>query len=155
MTRYLEDDGTLKEVYAKVIQEYFPFMANAATKLIFDTKQRKKNKRIVLGSCKLAKDMEKFLTKDEVEYGYDYFIFIDKVVWGCASDDDRVRLMRHECRHMTTNDQGDFALFPHDVEDFAAEIDLNVDKPDWALRLAELADAVYEQEKAAQKKMEG
>lgn len=151
--RYLEDDGTLKEVYEKVIQQWFPFMSEAATKLIFDTKRKQKSKRIVLGSCKLAKDMEKFLTKDEVEYGYDYFIFIDKTVWGCAGDGDRVRLMRHECRHMTIDDQGDFKLAPHDVEEFAVEIDLNVDKPDWALRLAELAEAVYEQEKAAQKKM--
>jgi len=153
MTRYLEDDGTLRDAYDKVVQQYFPYMANAATKLIFDTKRKQKNKRIVLGSIKLAKDMEKFLTKNEVEYGYDYFIFMDKTVWSCANDDDRIRLMRHECRHMTTNDQGDFALDPHDVEDFAAEIDLNIEKPDWALRLAELAEAVYEQEKAAQKKM--
>jgi len=155
MTRYLDDDGTLKEVYEKVIQKYFPFMANAATKLIFDTKRKQKNKRIVLASIKLARDMEKFLTKDEVEYGYDYFLFVDKTAWSCANDDDRIRLMRHECRHMTTNDQGDFALEPHDVEDFAAEIELNVDSPMWAINLATLADAVYEQEKAAQKKMEG
>lgn len=153
MIRYLEDDGTLKEAYEKVVQQWFPFLSNANTKLIFDTKRKQKNKRIVLGSCKLAKDMEKFLTKDEVEYGYDFFIFIDKVVWGCASENDRIRLMRHECRHMTLNDQGDFALFPHDIEDFAVEIDMNVDKPDWALRLAELAEAVHEQEKAAQKAM--
>jgi hypothetical protein len=151
-TRYLEDDGSLKNVYEKVIQENFPFMANAATKLIFDTKKRQKNKRTVLASCKLARDMEKFLTKDEVEYGYDYFIFVDKTVWGCASEEDRYRLMRHECRHMTTNDQGDFALAPHDVEDFAVEMELNQDNPMWAINLALIADSVYEQEKAAQKK---
>lgn len=155
MTRYLDDDGTLKEVYEKVIQQHFPFMSNATTKLIFDTKRKQKNKRIVLASCKLARDMERYLTKDEVEYGYDYFIFVDKTVWGCANDDDRLRLMRHECRHMTLNDQGDFALAPHDVEDFATEIEMNVDSPMWAINLATLADAVYEQEKAAQKAMGG
>ena len=153
MNRFLDDDGTLREAYNKVIQQWFPFMGNAHTKLIFDTKKRQKNKRVILGSCKLARDMEKFLTKDQVEDGYDFFIFIDKTVWSCANDDDRIRLMRHECRHMTTNDQGDWALTPHDVEDFAAEIDLNIEKPDWALRLAELAEAVYEQEKAAEKKI--
>ena len=107
--------------------------------------------RVVFGTCKLARDMERFLTQEEVEYGYDFFIIIDKKFWDLADDDDKVRLMRHECRHMTTNDQGDFVLLPHDIEDFAAEIELNVDKPVWAIRMGAIVEAAYEQEKEAAK----
>lgn len=152
MTRYLDDDGSLRKVYVEVVEKHFPIFINANTKLFFDTKKRKSKGRIVLGKCKLAKDMEKFLTKEEVEYGYDYFIAIDKKAWDIAEDDDKARIMRHECRHMGLNDVGDWALTPHDVEDFAAEIDLNKDKSDWGLRLAELTEAAYEQEKEAAKK---
>ena len=151
MTRYIDDDGSLREVFDKAVKESFPFMAQAAVKLMYDTKRKASKGRVVLGTCKLARDMEKFLTKNEVEYGYDFFIIIDHKVWSYATEDDRLRLMRHECRHMTTNNQGDFALLPHDVEDFAIEIDMNSDKPMWAVNLAEIAEAAYDQEKEATK----
>jgi hypothetical protein len=95
--------------------------------------------------------MERFLTQEEVEYGYDFFVIIDKKFWDLADDDDKVRLMRHECRHMTTNDQGDFVLLPHDIEDFTAEIELNADKPVWAIRMGAIVEAAYDQEKETAK----
>jgi len=150
-TRYLADDGSLGEVYRKVIDKHFSFMINASTKLFFDTRRKVSKGRLVFGTCKLARDMERFLTQEEVEYGYDFFVIIDKKFWDLADDDDKVRLMRHECRHMTTNDQGDFVLLPHDIEDFAAEIELNADKPVWALRMGEIVEAAYDQEKEAAK----
>ena len=147
MTRYRDDDGSLREVFDNVIKDNFPFMVNASVKLMYDTKKKVSKGRAILGTCKLARDMERFLTKNEVEYGYDFFIIIDFKAWSNASKEDRFRLMRHECRHMTTNNQGDFALLPHDVEDFSMEIGLNTDKPLWAVNLAEIIEAVYEQEK--------
>jgi hypothetical protein len=151
MTRYIDDDGSLREVFDKVVKDNFPFMVNATVKLMYDTKKKVSRGRVILGTCKLARDMEKFLTKNEVEYGYDFFIIMDFKAWSFATDDDRVRLMRHECRHMTTNNQGDFALLPHDVEDFSMEISLNSDKALWAVHLAEITEAAYDQEKEAAK----
>ena len=151
MIRYLADDGSLREVYEKVVNQHFGYISNASVKLFFDTKRKVSKGRVVFGTCKLARDMERFLTQEEVEYGYDFFIIIDKKFWDLADDDDKVRLMRHECRHMTTNDQGDFVLLPHDIEDFAAEIELNADKPVWAIRMGAIIEAAYDQEKEAAK----
>jgi hypothetical protein len=151
MTRYLADDGSIREIFGKVINQYFGYIGNASVKLFFDTKKKVSKGRLVFGTCKLARDMERFLTQEEVEYGYDYFIIVDKKFWSLADEDDKIRLIRHECRHMTTNDHGDYILLPHDIEDFAAEIELNVDKPTWAIRMGAIVEAAYEQEKEASK----
>jgi hypothetical protein len=54
---------------------------------------------------------------------------------------------------MTLNDNGDFALLPHDIEDFAAEIELNQDNPVWLLRMSEIVEAAYDQEKEGTKRL--
>jgi hypothetical protein len=151
--RFQTDDVSLFTIYEVVVEKWFPELEDVKVKLLFDTKLRKRGGAIVLGLCKLARDMERFLTKAEVAEGYDYFIIIDKKTWKLADRDDRVRLMRHECRHVVITEKGHPKLRRHDIEDFIDEIKLNKDNPTWAIDLAAKVRAAYGAEKRKKKKL--
>ena len=148
MARFENDDGSLKRVCNEVISKYFPNFSDlmVKVKLIFDTKKVTRHGKIVLGSCKLTNEMLKYLTEAEIEEGYDYFIIINKKAWELADKKDKIRLLRHELRHIFIDEKGNFKVAPHDIEDFSEEIELNKDNPNWALNLALMVEAAYDAE---------
>ena len=144
--RYMDDDGSIKEVFEEVRKKYFKNLT-AKIKFMFDTKKKSSSGKLVLARCKLANEMLRYLTQDEIEEGYDYFIIVDKTAWDIAEEDDKIRLLRHELRHIYIDEKGNYKLAPHDIEDFLIEIELNKDKPDWRNNLATMVDIVYDQNK--------
>lgn len=135
----------VKEVQA----EYFPELRNVKMKVLFDLKKRMSNGKVVLGRCARSNDLVKHLTAEEAndEEGIPYIIYLDKVVFDNTERTDRVRLIRHELRHILIDldAKNPYKIAPHDIEDFAEEVTLNQDDVRWASRVADLADAIYEQ----------
>lgn len=147
MGRYLPDDGSLVAVADKVIHDTFTNLSNVTIKFIFDTKKRVKKGNLTLATTELANEKLKYFTSDdEAPEGYDILVITDEKAWMAAKDDDKERLMRHELRHVFIDEKGRIKLIDHDVQDFMAEIKLNEDKPDWGKNLAQLTEAIYDQE---------
>lgn len=152
--RYEDADESLVEVYLKVAEERFPITcANLNIKLIFDTKRRVSKGKLILATIEIANAKIKYFTKHEVKLGegVDYILIVDQKAWELANEQDRVRLISHELRHVFIDDDGKHKLLPHDIEDFVMEVELNKDNPDWGKKLATLVTDVYDQEKELKK----
>lgn len=151
--RYEDANESLVEVYLKIAEERFPnTCANLNIKLMFDTKRRVSRGKLTLASVEIASEKIKYFTKNEVELdGVDYILIVDKKAWELANEKDKVRLVSHELRHVFVDETGKRKLLPHDIEDFAAEVKLNVDDPAWGNNLVTLVVDVYEQEKELKK----
>jgi len=141
-----EAKGLLKEVQA----EHFPELLNANILLLFDLKKRVSGGKTVLGRIQKTNDLLRHLTIEEAhdDDGFDYLIYIDKVCYENITKEDRIRLIRHELRHIlydANDERNPYKIIPHDIEDFVEEININVDDPGWASRVAELTLTIYEQ----------
>ena len=148
MSRFIEVDDSVVEVFIDIMEKRFPSLAQLKIKLIFDLKRRIKQGEIVLASTELASEKIKFFSKDNVAIeGYDVVIIFDMKAWELAAVEDRARIMSHELRHIFIDETGKIKLLPHDISDFRAEQALNTDNPDWSFKLATLVNDVYEQEK--------
>lgn len=147
-SRYLDGDDNLIEIFLNVVEERFPGLVNLKFKLIYDTKRRIKQGKIVLASTELASPKLKFFTQDDIATeGYDYIIIVDKKAWELSNDVDKKRIMSHELRHCFIDEKGSLKIIGHEINEFYAELKLNSDDPEWAKNLATLVFAVYEQEK--------
>ncbi len=136
--------------------KYFPELVNVKIKYLFDLKERTSGGKTTLGMCHKTDDIEKLLSAEEArdEDGYQYIITLDKIAYMNIEDVDRIRLLRHELRHVLyLGDEAkqSYKIYPHDVTDFITEIELNADDPRWAMRVASLASNIYEQMKDAEK----
>ena len=152
--RYEDASENLVEVYLKVAEERFPnTCANLNIKLIFDTKKRISKGKLRLASIEIANDKIKYFTKHEVAVGegVDYVLIIDQKAWELASEENKIRLISHELRHVFIDENDKHKLLPHDIEDFVVEVKLNTDDPEWGVKLATLVVDVYEQEKELKK----
>ena len=142
-----EDVLTLAE---KVQEEHFPLLKDILIKYLFDLEKRTRNGSLVLGRCWKANDLVKFLTaKETIDMeGFPYIITLDKVAYENMEEKDRVRLLRHEQRHILIDYEAKqpYKIYPHNVEDFIEEIELNGDDPRWASRITEMIETIYEQE---------
>lgn len=148
MSRFEEVNDSVVEIFLNVVEDRFSYLGQLKIKLVFDMKRRVKEGKICLAFVELANDKLKFFTKDEVATeGYDAIVFLDHKAWAFASDSDRKRLMSHELRHIFIDENGKVKLLPHDLSDFIAEVKLNQDDPDWAMRLGTVINDMYEQEK--------
>lgn len=141
----------LKELKAKDFTE----LKNAKIKVLFDLKKRKSGGQIILGRIMKTNDLIRLLTKDEVEIieGYDYIITLDKKCWDNITDEDRVRILRHELRHThfdIESENDPYKLVNHSISDFYEEVETNQKDPRWRERVGILAEDIYEQEKEAQ-----
>jgi hypothetical protein len=147
--RYEDVDSTVKDLFDATVTEYFPELINVKIKLVFDNKKRKSKGQLVLARIKKADDLLQFLTTSEVEEGYNYVLFLDKTCWNHIEDIDRIRILRHELNHVhidfdsATNP---YKTVDHDFSDFRVEVERNADDPSWSIRIAELTNAIYEQE---------
>jgi hypothetical protein len=154
MSRFIDVNDEVIEVFLRVLEERFPSLINLKIKIVFDTKRRIKQGDICLASVELTSDKLKYFSKDEVATeGYDIVVILDMKAWELSDDADRIRIMSHELRHILI-DEEKLKLLPHDISDFRVEQQLNKDNPDWRFRLATLTNDIYEQEKeeAKQKK---
>jgi len=156
MVRFVEADESVVEVYIKAMEQRFPSLAQLKIKLIFDTKRRINQGKIALAMVELANDKIKFFSKDKIAVGgYDIIIIFDMKAWELSDDKNRMRIMSHELRHILIDEKGKLKLIPHDISDFREEQRLNVDDPDWGLKLSILVNDIYEQEKEMVKPKKG
>jgi len=156
--RYEGANEKVTEVDLNVAEERFPnTCANLNIKLMFDTKRRVSRGKLVLASVEVASEKVKYFTKHEVELGstVDYVLTVDSKVWEVANAEDKKRLISHELRHVFIDEKDNRKLLPHDIEDFAVEVALNTDNPNWAGNLGQIVSDVYEQEKDLKKISKG
>jgi hypothetical protein len=152
MNRYEECDENLVEVFMRVLEERFPGYGNLKFKLIFDTKKRVRQGKLLLATIELANEKIKFFSKDDVAVdGYDYVLIVDKKAWELAGEKDKERLISHELRHVFVDEKGGCKITGHEIEDFYSEIKLNQDDPEWGRKLSTVVSDVYEQEKEDKK----
>lgn len=152
MHRYEDSDDSLVEVFLNVMEEHFPQLQYLKFKLIYDLKQRVSKGRLVLASIETAGPKIKYLSKDNIAIdGYDLLLIVDQKTWEVASADQRVKLVRHELRHVQIDEKGCVKIVGHEIEDFHVEVKLNKDNPEWRMHLAMLTSDMYEQEKLMSK----
>jgi hypothetical protein len=152
MIRYEDVTTDVMDLLSEVRAEFFPELRNVKIKVLFDLKKRSHGGKLVLGRCQKSNDLIKHLTIDEANdaEGMVFIIYLDKVAWENIERADRIRLMRHELRHIfldIDSERNPYKLIPHDIEDFAEEIELNQDDVRWASRVAGLAETIYEQQR--------
>jgi len=150
--RYYEPDVVTKNLSDSVRGERFEGLEGARIKLIMDLKPKidKLRGEMVIASIKPTNEVEKYLTEQN-NSDYDYFIFINGLVWDLASENDRKRILSHELRHCFIDDKGNYKTIKHDIEDFFAEVQLNEDDPMWKQALSTVAMAKFEQMKEEEK----
>ena len=107
MHRYEDSDESLVEVFLAVMEEHFPQLQFLKFKLIFDLKQRVSKGRLVLASIETAGPKIRYLSKDKIAIdGYDLLLIVDQKAWEIASAEQRVKLIRHELRHVQIDEKG-------------------------------------------------
>jgi hypothetical protein len=148
--RYEDATSDVMDLAREVIAEHFPELRSVKIKYIFDLKKRVSGGMNVLARCQKSNDLLKFLTIDESgdEEGYVYIVYVDKLLWENIERTDKIRLLRHEFRHIyvdTDAVKNPYKLVDHDVSDFREEIALNTDDPRWDERLSTLASDLYDQ----------
>lgn len=151
MSRYYEADGVTKNLFDEIREGRFAGLSDAKIKLIMDLKPKidKLRSEMIIASIKTTNEVEKYLT--EQNSSYDYFIFINGLVWDLANEEDKKRILSHELRHAFIDDKGNYKTIKHDIEDFYAEVKLNEDDPMWKQSLGTIAMAKYEQMKEEEK----
>jgi len=149
--RFEESSLEAKKVLQDVRDEYFPDLVNINILMLFDTKKRISGGKVVLGRIQKTNDLLRHLTIEDSrdDEGYDFIIYLDQKIFTNIEKDDKIRLIRHELRHIlydTESEKNPFKIAPHDIEDFKIELELNKDDIDWADRVASLGEALYSQE---------
>ena len=147
MIRYEEVTEHCMQLVNQVINQYFPDLSSVKIKFLFNTKKCSRGGRLVLGKCQKPNDLAKHFSLPEAknEDGYQYVITIDKIAYDNSEDIDRLRLLRHELRHVLVirDEDTKYKIEPHNIEDFVEEVQLNADNPDWARRVGEIAKKLY------------
>jgi hypothetical protein len=147
--RFIDVDQDVLDLIREVQAEHFPELRNVKIKYLFDTKKRMSNGKVVIGRCQRTNEIIKHLTVDEAgdEEGYQYLISFDYEAYSAITRTDRIRLIRHELRHVLVDEEArqPYKINPHNVEDFMEEIELNTDDVRWAERVASLAEQIYSQ----------
>lgn len=151
MDRFEDAPEWVRSMVERVRTTWFPELANAKIKTLFDLKKRKSRGSYILARIQQASPVMRHLTVDEArsETGFDYFLYLDKMVFESVEEEDRIRIIRHELRHVfydLESKTNPYKLVGHEVEDFYAEMELNKDDPKWRQRCAAVADSLYERE---------
>ncbi len=151
--RYEDVSETVMEMYRKVKSQFFPELKNAKIRVLFDLKKRKSGGRVVVGRIMKSNDLVRHLTKNaNAEDGYDFIITLDRKCWDHITDEDRVKILRHELRHISfdiESDDNPYKLVNHSILDFYEEVEMNQNDPRWRERVVTLTEDIYEQEKEA------
>jgi hypothetical protein len=148
MGKFEDVSENVYEMMKNVIKEHFPELVNARFKILFSTKKKTSGGKICFAWIQKTNDLIRHLTTEEAdsEDGYDYIIYIDKLIWDNIEETDRIRLMRHELRHTHVDlesSSNPYKIRGHSIEDFYSEIELNKDDPRWAQRVAVVAESLY------------
>ena len=147
--RFEDVPDSVLNLVDRVQEQWFPELARARIKVLFDTKKRMSRGLWVLARIQRTNQAVRHLTREEAhsEEGFDYIIYIDKAVWEAIEEPDRIRIVRHELRHTFYDIEAKgtpYKLVGHDMEDFLMEIELNKDDPRWKERCVTIASSIYD-----------
>lgn len=149
MNRYEEAPMQVYDIMHSLIEKHFQELEHANILIMFDTKKKMSDGKFVLARIKKTNDEIRALTESEVyPLGYDYIIFIDKLIWENIEEEDKIRIMRHELRHANVNNEKDqpYLIRDHEITDFYDEVILNQDAPRWTERVTVIAESLYDPE---------
>lgn len=155
-SRFIYAEQNIVDLVHEVKANSFPNLEEMGAKILvlLDTRIRRKGDRVVLGRIQKTNDLARRLTDGIDDEGCDYIMFLDAVAMENLSQEDQIRLIRHELRHCFvagTPEKPVFQIKNHDIEDFVVEIELNRDKVGWAGDAAEMVELIYTQMSEAQK----
>jgi predicted metallopeptidase len=158
--RYEDASDDVRRLVDKVIADYFNELRNARIVALFDMKKHLSGGQVLLSNIMKPNELVRHFTRAEASSseGYDYIITIDKKGWETISEEDRIRLLRHELRHTFYDIEAEdnpYKLIEHSVADFYEEIELNQDDPKWRQRVSTMVADMYEQEKEDAKEKRG
>lgn len=151
MSDFRKADSSVYATFLKMISKTFPELSNFSFGLLFRDKIKKTRGRIVLAEIALPGKLLSYYAKNDDGNPFDFLLIVDEMIWACARPEDRIRLVRHELRHVFISDKGQPKLIDHDFADFHVEVELNTEDPNWASKLCEIAEAGYKQVKDGQK----
>jgi hypothetical protein len=147
MNRYLDANNDFETMFNDVITNEFNWLESVKFKLLFNTKKRVSKGSVVLTAIELTNEKVKFLTADaNAPEGYDCLLTMDALAWQYASEIDRKRMISHELSHISLEETGKLKIVGHDIEDFATEIQKNIDDPSWVSKLHLLVQSIYDQQ---------
>lgn len=150
MSRYEESTNEPYDIMKELISNHFPSLSGAKIHIIFDTKKKKSNGRLVFARIQSTSELQKYLSADpQAPEGYDYIMYIDKNIWDSLDTPDKKRIVFHELNHTDVDlDKKDpFGIKDHEIQMFESEVDFNEDDPKWTLRVSEVANSVYDKDK--------
>jgi len=132
-----------------IIGKYFPHLNNAVIELVFDTKKRSSGGKLVFGQIRKSNDLTRHLSaSNDIPEGVDYILSLDKLVFENISDEDKVRILRHELQHATVDYEKNnpYNIRDHEITDFYDEIQFNQSDARWLERVSAVAESLYEKE---------
>jgi len=153
-TRYANAGEEEYAILTEVRNKWFDHLQEARIRILFDLKKRQSGKKLVLARIYKTNDLIKHLTLSEKETdGTDLIIFLDKVCWDAIQRPEKIRIMRHELRHVEVElgKKQPFVIVGHDIEDFVAEVKENQDDVDWRRSVVELTSEIYQQKEEEEK----
>lgn len=162
--KYFDCGETVKQAYEEVLETHFksdPSIREAKIRFIYYSKQKKQRGNVIFAYMHKPSDFESYLDSRSDKNGEpaNYFMFIDYYVWNNIDKEYRLRLMRHELRHIDIDydKNGDlvFGLKDHDVQDFEVDMDYELNQengdPKWGKVLLEASINAYEEVNAKKK----
>ena len=148
MLRFEDAPDEVITLMNRIISESFSELANAKIKVIFDLKKRLSNGKVVLGRFQKTSDLLRHLTVEEAadDFGFDYIMYLDKMIFTNITEGDKIKIIRHELRHSNVDMEADnpYKLRGHDLEDFTEEVELNSDDLRWAERCVTIGLSLYD-----------
>ena len=151
MARYEDAGDEVITMLDNIKESYFPELRAAKFKVFFDTKKKTSGGKFVLARISKTNDLQRYLTVDESgsDFGYDYFLYLDLLVWYNSTEADQSKILQHELFHTLVDMEKDnpYGIQGHEVETFYDEIERCKDDSRWAERLSAVAESLYEREK--------
>ena len=151
MSEFTKADSSVYAIFMQMLDEHFPELSSHSFGLLFRDSIKKSRGSVILAAICQPTKLMSYYAKNDAGNPFDYIMIVDEMVWACASDEDRIRIIRHELRHCFITERGESKLVGHDFQDFYKEVEINSDSPNWANHLVEVTLAGYKQIKDGQK----
>jgi len=150
MSQFRKADSSVYSTFLDMIEKVFPELSGYSFGLLFREKIKKSRGGLILAEACQPGKLLSYFAKNDNGNPFDFLIIVDEMAWSCAADDDKIRIMRHELRHINISEKGVPRLIGHDFQDFYIEVELNKDNPSWCQHVAEVTLAGYAQVKDGQ-----
>lgn len=150
MGDFKKADSSVYSTFLELIEKTFPELSGYSFGLLFREKIKRSRGGVIVAQICMPTKLLSYFAKNDDGNPFDFLLIADEMAWACARDEDRIRIIRHELRHVNISEKGVPRLVDHDFQDFYAEVDLNADDPSWLQKLVEITLAGYNQVKDGQ-----